>query len=91
MFPFKKTFIGDADYQGPKFAAAAAHTGKSDLQVVCRCDKNKFVAQNRWTVERTIVAYPNCRLARDFERHCGIAAALSRTAIIRIVLQRLAA
>ena len=33
----------------------------------------------------------NCRLARNFEPHCRIAAAFARMAMIRIMLQRLAA
>ena len=33
----------------------------------------------------------NRRLARDFERHCRIAAAFVRMAMIRIMLRRLAA
>jgi phage-related baseplate assembly protein len=43
-------------------------------------------------VERTIGWISrNRRLARDFERHCRIAAAFVRMAMIRIMLRRLAA
>lgn len=49
-------------------------------------------ARQRWIVERTIGWISrNRRLARDFERHCRIAAAFVRMAMIRIMLRRLAA
>jgi transposase len=48
--------------------------------------------EQRWVVERTIGWISrNRRLARDFERHCRIAAAIVRMAMIRIMLRRLAA
>jgi transposase len=50
------------------------------------------VLPKRWIVERTIGWISrNRRLARDFERHCRIAAAFVRMAMIRIMLRRLAA
>jgi transposase len=46
----------------------------------------------RWIVERTIGRISrNRRLVRDFERHCRIATAFARMAMIRIMLRWLAA
>jgi transposase len=55
---------------------------------VRRCDRHRFVVlPKRWIVERTIGWISrNRRLARDFERHCRIAAAFVRMAMIRIML-----
>lgn len=93
LFPFVERIIGDAGYQGPKMAAAVARTGPWELEIVRRCDKHRFVVlPKRWIVERSIGWISrNRRLARDFERHCRIAAAFVRMAMIRIMLRRLAA
>jgi transposase len=92
LFPFIERVIGDAGYQGPRMRAAMARTGTWLLQIVKRSDKHKFVVlPKRWIVERTIGWISrNRRLARDFERHCRIAAAFVRIAMIRIMLRRLA-
>ena len=91
--PFIERVIGDAGYQGPKMAAAVARTGTWKIEIVRRCDRHRFVVlPKRWIVERTIGwIRPNRRLARDFERHCRIACAFVRMAMIRIMLRRLAA
>ena len=93
LFPFVERIIGDAGYQGPRMAAAAARTGTWKIEIVRRCDRHKFVVlPKRWIVERTIGWISrNRRLARDFERHLRIAAAFVRMAMIRIMLRRLAA
>jgi transposase len=93
LFPFIERLIGDAGYRGPKMAAAVARTGTWTLEIVRRCDRHRFVVlPKRWIVERTIGWISrNRRLARDFERHCRIAAAFVRMAMIRIMLRRLAA
>lgn len=93
LFPFVERLSGDAGYQGPKMAAAVARTGTWTMEIVRRCDRHKFVVlPKRWIVERTIGWISrNRRLARDFERHCRIAAAFVRMAMIRIMLRRLAA
>lgn len=93
LFPFVDRIIGDAGYQGPKMAAAVARTGPWTIEIVRRCDKHKFVMLPKsWIVERTIGWISlNRRLARDFERHCRIAAAFVRMAMIRIMLHRIAA
>jgi transposase len=92
LFPFVERVIGDAGYQGPKMTAAMARTGTWQLEIVRRCDRHRFVVlPKRWIVERTIGWISrNRRLARDFERHCRIAAAFVRMAMIRIMLRRLA-
>lgn len=92
LFPFVERIIGDAGYQGPKMAAAVARTGTWKMEIVRRCDRRRFVVlPKRWIVERTIGwVSRNRRLARDFERHCRIACAFVRMAMIRIMLRRLA-
>jgi transposase len=93
LFPFIERIIGDAGYQGPKMAAAVASTGTWTIEIVRRCDRDRFVVlPKRWIVERTIGWISrNRRLTRDFERHCRIAAACVRMAMVRIMLRRLAA
>ncbi|MBB5691886.1 transposase [Roseomonas alkaliterrae] len=63
------------------------------MEIVRRRDRHRFVVlPKRWIVERTIGWISrNRRLARDFERHCRIATAFVRMAMIRIMLRRLAA
>jgi transposase len=92
-FPFLERIIADAGYQGRKMEAVVARPGRWELQIVRRCDRHRFVVlPKRWIVERTIGWISrNRRLARDFERHCRIAAAFVRMAMIRIMLRRLAA
>lgn len=93
LFPFVERIIGDAGYQGRKMAAAVARTGTWKKQIVRRCDRHRFVVlPKRWIVERTIGWISrNRRLSRDIERHCPVAAAFVRKAMIRIMLRRLAA
>ncbi len=93
LLPFVERIIGDAGYQGPKMAAAVATTGPWKIEIVRRRDRHRFVVlPKRWIVERAIGWISrNRRLARDFERRCRIAAAFVRMAMIRIMLQRLAA
>jgi len=93
LFPFIGRVIGDAGYQGPGMAAVVARTGSWALEIVRRRDRHRFVVlPKRWIIERTISWIGrNRRLARDFERHCRIAAAFVRVAMIRIMLRRLAA
>ena len=73
--------------------AAMARTGTWVLQIVRRCDRNRFVVlPKRWIVERTLAWISrNRRLARDYERYARKAAAFVRLAMIRLMLRRLAA
>lgn len=92
LFPFVERIIGDAGYQGSTMAAAVARTGDWKIEIVRQSDRHRFVVlPKRWIVERTIGWISrNRRLARDFERHCRIAAAFVRMAMMRIMLRRLA-
>ncbi len=92
-FPFIERLIGDAGYQGPKMAAAVAHTGTWRLESVRRCDRHRSVVPpKRWIAERTLAWVSRCRrLARDYERHARKAAAFVRLAMVRLMLRRLAA
>ena len=73
--------------------AVVARTGTWKIEIVRRSDRHRFVVlPKRWIVERTIGWISrNRRLTRDFERHCRIATAFVRMAMIRIMLRRLAA
>ncbi len=48
-FPFIERVIGDAGYQGRRMEAAIARTGAWTLQIVRRCDRDRFVVlPKRW-------------------------------------------
>ena len=92
LVPFVERIIGDAGHQGPRMAAVVARAGRWTIEIVRRCDKQRFVVlPKRWIVERTLgwISHHR-RLARDFERHCRIAEAFARTAMICIILRRMA-
>jgi hypothetical protein len=67
-------------------------TGAWTLEIVRRRDRHAFVVlPKRRIVERTIGWIGrNRRLARDLERHCRIAAAFVRPAMVRLRLRRVA-
>jgi transposase len=73
-------------------AAAIARTGTCKSEIVRRGDRHRFVVlPKRWIVERTIGWISrNRRPVRDCERHCRLATAFVRIAMIRIMLRRLA-
>ena len=60
--------FGDAGYQGPRAAQAAASAGRSVFEIVKRNELHKFIVlPKRWIVERTLAWISrNRRLARDF-------------------------
>ncbi len=91
LFPFIERIFADANYQGPKMAAAAAKTGTWTLEIVKRNELHRFVVlPKRWIVERTLAWISRCRrLAKDFERHARKAVAFIRLAMIRLMLRRL--
>ena len=94
LYPFLLKLYADAGYQGPKFQDGLKAVCRSvNVEIVRRRDLHKFVVlPKRWIVERTIGWISrNRRLARDFERHCRIAAAFVQMAMIRVMLRRLAA
>jgi len=93
MFPFIARIFADANYQGPKLAAAITKTGAWTIEIVRRNDVPRFeVLPKRWIVERTLAWISRCRrLAKDFERHARKAAAFIRLALIRLMLRRLTA
>ena len=66
-FPFLERIIGDAGYQGCKMEAAVARTGTSELEIIRRCERHRFVVlPKRWIVERTLAWISRYRrLARD--------------------------
>ena len=78
--------------QGPRIAAALARTGYWTVGIVRHGDKHRFVVlPKQGIVERTLGWISRLQtLARDFERHCHIAEAFVRMAMIRIMLCRMA-
>ncbi len=74
-------------------AAAVARTGTWTMEIVHRRDRHRFVVlPKRWMAERTLAWVSRCRRrARDYERHMRKATAFIRLAMIRLMLQRLAA
>jgi transposase len=85
LFPFIERAIGDAGYQGPTGSWRWRSCGAVIGTASSSCPK-------RWIIERTLDWISrNRRLARDFQRHCRIAAAFVRVAMIRIMLRQLAA
>lgn len=90
-FPFIERIFADANYRGPKLAAAVARSGTWTIEIVRRNDVPRFeVLPKRWIVERTLAWISRCRrLAKDFERHARKAAAFIRLAMIRLMLRRL--
>jgi transposase len=93
LFPFIERIFADANYQGPKLAAALAKTGTWTVEIVKRNELHRFVVlPKRWIVERTLAWISRCRrLAKDFERHVRKAVAFIRLAMIRLMLRRLTA
>jgi transposase len=93
LFPFIERIFADANYQGPKLAAALAKTGTWTVEIVKRNELHRFVVlPKRWIVERTLAWISRCRrLTKDFERHARKAAAFIRLAMIRLMLRRLTA
>jgi transposase len=93
LFPFIERIFADANYQGPKLAAAMTKTGTWTIAVVKRTDLHRFVVlPKRWIVERTLAWISRCRrLAKDFERHARKGVAFIRLAMIRLMLRRLTA
>ena len=92
-FPFIERIFADANYQGPKLAAALTQTGTWTIEVVKRNELHRFVVlPKRWIVERTLAWISRCRrLAKDFERHARKVVAFIRLAMIRLMLRRLTA
>jgi transposase len=93
LFPFIERIFADANYQGPKLAAALAETASWTIEIVKRNELHRFVVlPKRWIVERTLAWISRCRrLTKDFERHARKAAAFIRLAMIRLMLRRLTA
>lgn len=92
LFPFIKTIIADAAYQGAKLETALRAIADWQLQIVRRVEATGFtVLPKRWIVERTIAWLARCRrLAKDFENLTRTAVAFLLLASIRLMVRRLA-
>ena len=93
LFPFLKTVIGDAGYQGPKFRAGVAEAmSQLKIEIVKRSDMAEGfqLLPKRWIVERTLAWLNRCRrLAKDFENLTRVAVGFIRLASIRLMLRKL--
>ena len=92
LYPFLLKLYADAGYRGPKFQKGLARVCRTvNVEVVRRCDTNKFVVlPKRWIVERTIAWLNRCRrLSKDWEGLNRNALAFLRWASMRLMLRRL--
>ena len=84
----------DGGYSGPEFAAALQELRpKLDVEVVKRSDDTSgfAVLPRRWVVERTLGWFmQHRRLVRDYEQHETSATGWIFTAMLRLMLRRLA-
>jgi transposase len=89
-FPFIERIFADANYRGPKLAAAMAKIGTWTIERVRCNDVPRFEAlHKRWIVERTLAWISRCRpLAKDFKRHARKRCVHSPP-MIRLMLRRL--
>jgi len=86
-FPFIETICGDGGYQGPKVRDASPRP----VEIVKRNQPGFQVLPKRWIVERTFAWLGiNRRLAKDFERFSKTVFAFMQTAMIKLMIRRLA-
>jgi transposase len=71
LFPFVERIIGDAGYQGPKMAAAAARTGRWKVEIVRRCDRHRFVVLPKRVRGRTPNRRANAGLDQSLPPSCA--------------------
>lgn len=83
----------DGGYGGPDFSAWVLENYDIFVQIVKRSDDAKgfVLLPHRWVVERTFAWFGKFRrLSKDYEIHAQTSVALIYTAMVRIMLQRLA-
>lgn len=86
-FPFIEAICGDGAYQGPVVETASPRP----MQIVKRNQSGFAVLPKRWIVERTFAWLGiNRRLSKDFERFAATSLAFIQTAMIKLMMRRLA-
>lgn len=86
-FPFIEVICGDGGYQGPRVRQSSPRP----VEIVKRNQAGFEVLPKRWIVERTFAWLGiNRRLAKDFERYAKTAKAFIITAMIKLMVRRLA-
>ena len=93
-FPFVEAICGDGAYQGPVVETASPRP----MQIVKRNQSGFAVLPKRWIVERSRrdgakrAAWLgiNRRLSKDFERFAATSLAFIQTAMIKLMMRRLA-
>jgi len=86
-FPFIEKICGDSAYQGPIAQSASPRP----MEIIKRNQSGFEVLPKRWIVERTFAWLGiNRRLARDFERYSTTSLAFIQTAMIKLMIRRLA-
>lgn len=93
-FPRLRTVFADQGYTGEKTAEFARHFGNRTIEIVPRITGTPgfVLVPKRWIVERTFAWLVRFRrLARDLEYTISSARAMVHVAMIRLMLNRLAA
>jgi transposase len=86
-FPFIKEICGDGGYQGPRVEAVSPRP----MRIIKRNQAGFQVLPKRWIVERTLAwICINRRMSRDFERFAETGRAFIYTAMIKLMIRRLA-
>ena len=86
-FPFLKAICADGGYQGQTVKKASPRP----VQIVKRNQKGFHVLPIRWIVERTFAWLGNNRrLAKDVERYVAKSEAIMKTAMIKLMVRRIA-
>lgn len=86
-FPFIETICGDGGYRGPRVRKSSPRL----VEIIKRNQASFEVLPKRWVVERTFAWLGiNRRLAKDFERYAATAKAFIQTAMIKLMVRRLA-
>lgn len=86
-FPFIETICGDGGYRGRRVRNASPRP----VEIIKRNQAGFEVLPKRWVVERTFAWLGiNRRLAKDFERYAATAKAFIQTAMIKLMVRRLA-
>ena len=81
----------DQGYQGENFARVVEQLCGARVEVVKRSEPGFVILPKRWIVERTFGwLNQNRRLSKDYERLPEVSEAMIQTAMIRLMLQRLA-
>lgn len=86
-FPFIEIICGDGGYQGPR----VRNSSPRPMEIIKRNQVGFEVLRKRWIVERTFAWLGiNRRLSKDFERFAKTSLTFIQTAMIKLMIRRLA-